>query len=285
MSDAQQSLQQLFLRRAVIKLVNLKTRDSIKVEGLRIRFDVTKSNSSKPNDGSVEIFNLNEDVRKFCEVPPEVDGKVPKDGLYIEISAGYQALTRQIFAGYASGGSEYQSPDWISKFKLVDGKTEIRTGTFEKSYKAGTPIQTVIMDVVRKLDLPLGYIKSPITNDVVQHGLALSGPIKDILDNFSLKYNFYWSIQSGTVQIMASDESLPGTAVVISPTTGLLSRPLRTEKGLEFDTLLIPHLKPGGLIRLQNNLSYNGLVTVNSVQFSGDTSEGDFKCHIESKVL
>jgi hypothetical protein len=285
MAETQKTLQQLFLRRALVKLVNLKTRDFVKVEGLRVRFDVTKTNSSKPNDGTVEIFNLNADVRKFCEVPPEKDGKVSQDGLYIELSAGYQALTRQIFSGYASGGSEYQSPDWISKFKLVDGKTEIRTGTFEKSYKAGTPMQTVVMDVVKKLGLPLGFVKSPITTDIVQHGLSLSGPIKDILDNFSLKYNFFWSIQGGTVQIMDAEESLPGTAAVISPTTGLLSSPIRTEKGLEFDTLLIPHLKPGGLIRLQNNLSYNGLVQINSVQFSGDTSEGDFKCHIESKVL
>lgn len=280
------SSQELYLRKAVCKLVNLKTSESIEVKDLRIKFDIKKAVTSHPNEGTIEIYNLNDKVRKFTEIPLGEDKKVSEQGgLYIELSAGYQNFTRQIFTGFASGGAIYESPDWVSKFRVTDGKSPLHAQTFAKTYKAGIPVQSVIKEVLDSFNLPYDFVAPVITSEVVKFGLTLSGTSAKILDKYAEKYKFNWSIQSGAILLVMRGMPIPGNIINLTPKTGLLSRPVRTEKGIEFLSLLIPSLRPGVLVRLDDGRDFKGTCLVNGVQFKGDTHADEFKAYVEGKLL
>lgn len=277
--------QSLFLRKVRCKLINLKTKEFVDVDKLRISFSVKRGSTSTANDGKIEIYNLNEEVRNFTEIAETVDKQVPTDGLFIELYAGYQDVTRQIFTGFASGGSKYESPDWVSTFRVIDGKSPIIEAKFIKSYNAGYPINNVIIDLLKSFKLPIDYIPPVITSDLVKYGLALSGNAKDLLDQYSNKYRFLWSIQNNSILVTFEKLPIPGNIIILTPRSGLLSRPLKTDKGLEFSTLLIPSLRPGILVQIDDDNGFTGTALVNVVDYKGDSHRDKFECFVEARLL
>jgi hypothetical protein len=276
-----------FLYREVwVRIINLKTGREINVDQLlRINFDVQLSVDSNCNDGTLEIYNFNEQFRRHCEVPPEKKEKDTFYHLYVELSAGYQDIPPKIiFAGYASGISEYKSPDWVTRLTLVDGKKEMNTSFTNRTYRKGTPVQTIINDTVKSFGCARGYVSPDITSDVVKHALTFSDSNKDIMDRYGEQYDFEWSIQKGAIQVVKSSEALPTLAIALSPSNGLLSLPQRSEVGIAFESLLVPSLQVGGIVVIEDNDTWTGACKIRTVRFTGDSEEGQFKAYVEAVI-
>lgn len=272
----------LFIRKTGIDLINLRTNEQVDINNLRISFKIEKSDTSVANSSTISIYNLNANTRKFVEIPPEVAGKETKEGLYVRLRAGYEGLEKIIFSGDASARNVFEQPDWITELICGDGRNKLRATNFQKSFKKGTPIQSVIQQVVESFAIDIGFIKPNITDETAQFGLSLSGPSKKILDDFAAKYNFIWSIQNNAIQIIDDKTSVPATAIDLSPQTGLLKKPIKKDKGIEFESLLIPNIQPGVLVSLRDNAEFTGIVKVNRVTFEGDNFEGDYKAIVEA---
>ena len=284
-SGSGKSSQPLFLRTASVALFNLRTSQRLDIEKLRLKFSAERGISSTENQGTLEIYNLSERSRNFANIPPEVKGNQTKDGLFVELSAGYQGLVRVILTGNATGGSEYLAPDWVTKLSIIDGGTALRTRTFQASYGAGFSINRIILDVVQSFGLPIGYTKSVITTDVVRHGLTLDGLNKKILDDFASTYGFRWSVQNGAINLIDKFGGLPQSAVLLTPQTGLLGSPIRTDKGINFRSLLIPLIVPGCKVRLDKNSVYNGDIIVQKITISGDTHGSEWSLDVEGTTV
>jgi hypothetical protein len=301
-SDARTSDQKLFGRQAYATLVNMRTSQRLDVSGLRMKFKIEKSVGSDPNQSEIEIFNLSEASRTFANIPvieksdkelkaPVLKNeagkadksKIPKDGLFVELYAGYEGLTRIICTGNAAGGSMYQSPDWVTKLLVSDGHLHLRNVTFSKTYTAGYSMNRVILDLVESFGLPLGYVMPFITSDVVEFGLTLSGQNKKLLDGFAATYGFKWSVQNNAINLFNEKQALP-EVVKLTPRTGLLSSPIRTDKGLEFDCLLIPLISPGVTVQIGGSSTFEGDCLVQRVQMTGDTHGPEWKMHVEAKL-
>lgn len=301
-NNAKHSDQRLFGREASATLYNIRTSQRLDVNTLRMKFQIEKSVSSDPNQSTLEIYNLNKDSRAFANIAPllapasdaklpvlkgdlgkDSKVKVPKDGLFVELSAGYSGLSRIICTGHASGGSTFQSPDWVTKLLVSDGYLHLRHAVFEKTYQAGYSVQRVILDVLESFGLPMGYVMPFITADVIKFGLTLSDQNKKILDNYAGTYGFKWSIQNNAINLFNQTNPLPET-VLLTPRSGLISTPIRTDKGLEFDCLLIPLIAPGVVVRIGNSQTFEGECLVQKVQITGDTHGNDWKMHIEAKL-
>lgn len=273
----------LFLRRASLLLVNKQTNQQLTIEGLRIKFSLEKNDLSEPNKGTIEIYNLSEKTRNLFNVPPEVKGNETVRGLYVELSAGYRDMTRVIFTGDASSQSFFQSPDWVTKLEVQDGGSTLRTKTFEKSYKDGFPVSQIIMDVVNSFGVPVGYIKPGITSERVKYGASYNGLNKDVMDQFARDYKFKWSIQNNSISIWDGNKGTAGSAVLLSPDSGLIGSPIKTDKGIRFDCFLIPLIVPGCTVRIAGCRSFNGDVIVATQKISGDLEGAEWKISCEGR--
>lgn len=277
-----QGSQPLFLRSAQVVLLNLRTAQRLTIDRLRFKFQVERSVGSQTNQGTLEIYNLSEQSRNFCNIPPEKPGVETKKGLFVELSAGYQNFTRTILTGNAKGGSENMAPDWVTKLEIIDGYTALRTTTIQKSYGAGFSMNRVILDVIQSFGLPVGYVKPVLTTDVVRTGLTLSGLNKRILDDFAATYGFRWSVQNGAINVIDRFGALPQPAVNLTPRTGLIGSPVRTDKGVNFKCLLIPLIVPGGKVRLDQNSVFTGELIVQKAIYSGDTHGQEWTIDVEA---
>lgn len=276
--------QPLFGRQANLVLINKRTNQRLDVSGLRFVFNFERSATSDPNSGTVQVYNLASKSRAFCDIPPEEKGKETLRGLFIELSAGYQGLVRTILTGNGSGRSEYHGPDWVTGADVLDGGVQLRVSRFYRSYGAGFSINRIIAEAAESFGLPIGYIKPAITNDVVQHGLSFDGFSKKILDDFAKRYNFRWSIQNGAVIIVDGISGLPKPPVNLSPKTGLIGSPIKTDKGVNFKCLIIPLIEPHCRVRLSNNSVFEGEVLVQRIRYSGDTHGDDWIMDVEATL-
>ena len=281
-TSSREGSQPLYLRSASARLINLRTRELLTIDGLRLKFQVERSIGSNPNQGTVEIYNLSERSRNFANVPPEKPGVETNKGLYVELFAGYQNFTRMILAGNATGGSSYEAPEWVTKINMVDGWTQLRTANIQKSYGAGFSMNRVIMDVVESFGLPIGYVKPVITAETVRTSLTLDGKNKKILDDLATTFGFRWSVQNGAINLVDRGSGLPQPAVNLSPRTGLLGTPIRTDKGVNFRSLLIPLIVPGGKVTLSQNSVYNGSLIVQKATYAGDTHGSEWNIDVEA---
>lgn len=276
--------QPLFGRQANLVMINKRTNQRLDVSGLRFVFNFERSATSDPNSGTIQVYNLASKSRAFCDIPPEKKGVLTKNGLFVELSAGYQGLVRRILTGNATGRSEYQGPDWVTSIDVLDGGTALRTTTIHKSYGPGFSVNRIIHEVAESFELPIGYIKPVITDDVVQHGLTLDGLNRKILSDFGRRYKFSWCVDNGAINLVDRNLGLPQPAVNLSPKTGLIGSPIKTDKGVNFKCLIIPLIVPECKVRLSGNSIFNGEVLVQRIRYSGDTHGDDWSMDVEATI-
>ena len=277
--------QNLFIRKTALRLTNLRTAQTLNIDNLGIKFTIKKGETSTSNSSTIEVMNLSAKNRKFVEIAPETKGQDTLKGLFVELTAGYEAIQKIIFVGDATAKNMFDPPNWITKLTCEDGGTELRTRNFQRSYASGFPIQTVILDIVRSFNVDVGFIKPVITTDVVKHSMALSDTNKNLLDKFAEQYKFKWSIQNNAIQILDKDIPLPGTAIVIGPKNGLIKSPVKTDKGIEFETLLIPTLVPSALVQLIGNDQFPGFLRINDAEYVGNNITGEYKAKIIAETV
>ena len=103
------------------------------------------------------------------------------------------------------------------------------------------------------------------------------------MDNFASTYGFKWSVQNNAIHLFNEKQSLP-EVVNLTPRSGLLSSPIRTDKGLEFDCLLIPLIAPGVTVKISGSSTFEGECIPQKVQISGDTHGPEWKMHVEARL-
>jgi len=241
--------------------------------GLRIQFTIDKTSESSANKSVIKVFNLNGDSRRFLE------GK----DMSVSLKAGYPQAIEQIFLGdIAKAISIRQSPDWLTRIECGDGEKKLTTSHIEKSWSAGTPFQAIIQQAIAGLGLSLGPQTIAVTDSALG-GFSFSGKAKDLIDKLAKRFGFGWSVQDGAVQIVPDGETTLETAVVISPTTGLISNIIKTDKGIEFTNLLNSKLRPGRLISVIGTNENNGFFKCRKVVMQGDTHDGPWFSKVEAE--
>lgn len=270
----------LFFRRCELRIVNLRTRQELTIKDARIRFNIEKQDQGEPNKGTIEVFNLAERTRNLFTVPPEIKENETIRGLYIELSAGYRDLTRVIHTGDASSQSYFSSPDWITKLETQDGGSAIRNSVFSRSYRAGFPINQAIRDVIDSFGLARGYTIPSVSTARIQSGLALGGKSADAMNQFAKDFGFKWSVQNNTINTWFP-RGVVGPIVNLTPNSGLIGSPIKTDKGVNFDCFLIPLIQPGVTVRISGCQGFNGDVVVQRQKIVGDVDGGEWKIQNE----
>lgn len=269
---------------------------SIKVESLnaapnlRIAFEVVRKNRPEPNAAKIQIWNLNPDHRAQLEALDDVP---------VRLSVGYEDTVKQIFFGaLGRASSTHDATEWITEVAGGDGTTPLRTARIAKSFRAGTPLSTVLKALVSGLGVGTGNIltaDATLAGKALSHGLTISGPISEELSGFCDSQGLEWSIQDGDFYVSQTLPPRPATeGPLISPTTGLIGSPVvqKAKKGknaskehlVSCKALIIPELLPGLPYRLESSRVTGNLLAVET-RHTGDSNEQDWYVEVKGKLL
>jgi hypothetical protein len=202
----------------------------------------------------------------------------------IRLEAGYPESLEIVAAGdITKAVSRHESPDWITSVESGDGQTALREEHLDLSWAPGTPFQAVIAQAVKALGVTAGPSLFAVT-DVAAGGFSFSGTAKNLMDVLAKRFDLNWSIQDGAVQVHDKGKPVPGIAVVISGENGLVGNVIKTDKGIEFKTLLNGEIKPGKFLSIVTS-TLKGFYVARRVVLDGDTHDGPWFSMVEAEPI
>lgn len=215
----------------------------IKLEGFRIVFTVDQSLRGSPNTASILIYNLH----------PTDEAAIKKEFNHVILEAGYEGLSRIIFRGNIKYPAHYrEGNDWITEIQAADGDRAYTQDHIGITLSKGRTPEDAVNEILRiSKDIKKGHIELPAIS--YTRGKVLSGPIPKILEQISRDAGANWSIQNGVLNIVRADSVISGIAIKLDSTSGLLSAPEVTEKGVKIKSLMNPQIEPNKVVQIDNN--------------------------------
>lgn len=289
------------------RIYSLKVGDKNKgweISDLNISFDVTKSanNKDKTNSATVEIYNLSPDKRAYLE----------EDYTYVELKVGYreQGLIL-LFSGQATEVTSRKSgQDIVTRISIGSAYTDINHKTISKLVPAGRTVKDVIEELRKEIPSVSRAVYTGVNiNSQVVDGYPISTTARKTLDDLARAYKIDWQIDNGVLYTSDSggSHSNKSSAIVISPTTGLIEVPYATtkevtpegapkrakkgekvvksrKKGVQFKHLLNPNLVAGGIVKIESE-QYDGFYKVNEIRSYGEWLGNDWYSDVSAERL
>lgn len=261
---------------------------TLKITGLRVVFNVKKGLGKDPNVAEIQIFNLSPMSRKA----------VQEKGAPLILTAGYPKTEAVIFSGDVRlVDHQRDGASWVTKIRSGDGENAFAFSKFSGSYKAGTPIASVVRDVARALSINPGNLEDALGKpyrkglSVFRNGYAAHGSASDVLDRLLKSLGFTYSIQGGTLQVLQGGAPIQTSAVLLTPSTGLIgsleiAAPEKTGEPprVKAKSLLQPQIVCGGPFELRTE-GIKGQFRAESVEHSGDSHGAEWYTQIEAKIV
>lgn len=260
----------------------------VQIDNLDIQCKVEKTLTEHPNTGELTLYNLSDQSRREFEHRP----------LTVHVEAGYQGVNKLLFSGDVRPGSysKLKPPEWETKLILGDGARAFSGAFISKSYTKGTPVKTIIRDIVKSFDLqlPPEIDADPQLRQGLVVGDLVHGPSALQLSRFLAPYGYDWSTQNGQMQVVKFDAPATGQIFEVSQASGMLDTPeLGTSEGGKPPTLtvnhtLYPELIPGRLIKVTsrspsvNQASKTGVYKLQKVSHELDTKGDNWNTKLEA---
>ncbi|URC22111.1 hypothetical protein CHUUTOTORO_00070 [Serratia phage vB_SmaM-ChuuTotoro] len=274
------------------------------ITGLNIEFDIMKDKSKEPNKGYVTVYNLADETVAYLD-------QNQRESLAVLFHAGYDGDDKLIF----SGTVEFMQDSWdgpTRKTKLIlgDGVLNLTTATTARSYRAGTPVDQVVNDLITDLKLPKGRVVGS-EGATLQHSMAFSGNASQNLANLAKNTGSSFSVQDGAVYWTKEGSRFSQVMFEISEETGMRGSPtpqnpepkkrrlakqaekktktttkdgkpklpthsqVREDAGLVVETLLNGAILPESTVYLKSR-QYTGFYKVVQIKHKGQLEGGDW---------
>jgi hypothetical protein len=263
-------------------------------EAVPCSWQVNKSVAAEPNTATITLSNLSPRSRdSICEVIRKSITWTPAQLIELMLAGASEApaIVTNTNLGIATVRlevSEGLRPPWVwyvgQSTKIVTAPaTPTSTLTLHctdfsdaigaaqvyppKSYTAGTPVVTVLVDHIHAMGLSVNpaILTAQMTAAYAQLGtvamysttliqpLVTAGPAVTLVRRFFDALKLTWMVIDGVLYVLGDNMVLPGyPPLVLSPLNGtLLGSPRRNEDGgLECDSLLRPGLIPGRAVQV-----------------------------------
>jgi hypothetical protein len=251
---------------------------NIRVEKLRIKFEIKKTIIANTNYCRVDIYNLSQTTRN----------RITSDSTsLVRVLAGYSNYNGLIEIGQGNISNvihSYKSPDVITTILSKDGFNSIINNRISLSFIDKTPLSSIINTIISKLNIPVKYVNYNKSIQI-KNGFSYVGAITDVLDQLGRQYSFKWSIQDGQLLILNGEQGTGNQNVFLSAKTGLIESPeliIKTKKLQELKKneykvtcLMQPQLQVGDFIQIESK-TLNGTFIVNELLHIGDTEGNEW---------
>ncbi len=190
--------------------------NAITIDGLRCSFSIERDLKKHPNSSTLQVYNL----------APQTRHELQQSGLLIEILAGYDGDLRMIFRGdvlYSS--SKREGADRVTKIQLGDGARAYNFARVNRSFPAGTTYRAIVTDIATAMNLAVPPVSGADLDQQIPAGVSIHGPAHAELSRILNKSKMEWSVQSGELVILRSNDIRPNEAPVISADNGMVGSP------------------------------------------------------------
>lgn len=270
------------MSRLVDRFVSV-TVDDVVITGLRVVLKVEKSSKPEPNTLDVTIYNLAEATRK----------KIQTEGAAVEVVAGYAEESGLIFRGQATLANHSRNDaDWITRLQSGDGVKAQRQGRIVESFRPNTSMIDVAKRLADRSGLDAGNFYSEIERGNLRgaaqrfgKGYAVSGLTFAELVRVTTSMGYELSVQEGSLQLVALDETFGNDVIVLRDTTGLVGSPEVGEKGIVKARALMQHKLAPARRALLQSLALEGHYRIEKVTFNGDTHGQDWYADLEMRTV
>lgn len=274
------------------------------LQGLAVEFRVDRSLSANPNTAEITVYNLSPEHRAalqqlqkpIVQINAGYIGDDPTDGTNQPVSAAGTALPL-IFLGQLRVVTNLRDgSDWITKISTGDGDKALKS-PINFSLGPGTDIQTAVQKTIEQMGVGVGNAVSALKKGEFKEagkqfasGFVAQGLGKTELDRLAKSAGLEYSVQNGDVQMMPRGQPTNNTAVLLTPTSGLIGSPemgvdTRTQlPTVKFRSLLNARITPGSKVKLQT-ASILGFFRVNQAVYSGQTHGNDWFVDCECSAL
>lgn len=273
-------MSRLFGRQVLLQLGGLTVANSY--EDFRIRFSVTKTLKSEPNEASIEVYGLNQaSIANYLAADRD---------LRVRLLAGYRGgAPSLLFDGFPVKDEglvfEEQAAERVLKIKAKDGLRRFEKARVNLTLGQASTLQDVLIEVASSLGLPVDTIEVPPDTQLTQ-GVTLVGQAADVMDRIALSANADWSIQDGKFQFLQKRGRRRGQGPLLSADLqNYVGTPRRKDKGVEVTAFLQESIVPGGLFRLETKTGlHDGDYKVYEVKYTGDSFyDNDFYAVIQGR--
>lgn len=263
----------------------------------RVNFQITKTLESDPNTSRITIYNLNSTSRGFLEQANRA----------VFLRAGYRSkfdlsdkMETIFFGDVKSLFNNRFGPDIVTTLECGDSEGEIINSIVTVGFGPGVTNKQILAAVTSQLQLNVAFVET-LPNDVYANGFTYSGQAKLLLNDLVKKFGFEWSAQNGELQITKKSEDTGQEAVFLSPQTGLIGYPTKTEKGIRAVSLLNTKIRPGRAVVIQSEVTSGKTdigpsaqsasadlqkftYKVTRADFIGDTEGGPWNTQFEGEI-
>lgn len=220
---------------------------------LRCRFKIYQDVIEQPNSADVTISNV---------LPSYARSIIAAKGqkITLTIKAGYQqGANAVIFTGdllQARYGKESPT-DTAFILHAADGATARRLSVINKQLKGGSTGQDMydaLQKAMEQYGVQKGFASSVLLKKTFPRSMTMFGNAKDYLRTLSSSIGGTWGILNGKLNVVGIGEKIPGTAVILTPDTGLIGMPEQDENGIHFRTLINPDILVFGVVQCDSSL-------------------------------
>ena len=229
-------------RVVVGKQLSANLNAGLSITDLRIKYTVEKSLRGPPNTANIQIYNLT--PANSAQIKNEFDDVI--------IDSGHVGNSRIVFRGSIKYPFHYRDTnDWITEIQAADGDKDYNA-IVNTTLAAGTSADDAVDQILAAMP---NTRRGTIQLNPYRHlrGRVLAGPTRHVLDRFAREHGAAWSVQDGSLDIIAADAALPSEAVVVNSDTGMIGAPEISGKGVRVKMILNPQVRINGLIILDNN--------------------------------
>lgn len=267
---------ELYGRKAILTI------DTLQVTASDIEFSVTKTLKPSPNKADIKVLNLSPDHIAVIESSPTAT---------VQLEVGYVSGTSVIFLGDLQTSLTVRNGnDSVTTLASADGGKKHRTARVQVSHKRGTPTATVLQSLVTALGVApgnsaaaIGAIASAGFGDMFTLGTVLSGSAANEFTRILRAVGYSWSIQRGALQLLPVKQALAGTAIVLTPQSGLIGSPSVDKDGvMSCDCQIIPDIEPGRLVVVKS-AHMQGQFRIEETAHAGATKGGNWQIGIKGK--
>ena len=274
-----------FDRRAIVTIGGRR------IEGLRVRFRVTRDLGPQASPAEIRVYNLSRDSRAWA---------ASSDAVLLE--AGYEGRVETVFLGKVDHvASTREGPDWVTTISAGDG-LEAWESRVSLTGGDGLDPAEVFRQMMRQVPFAAGNAFDKIRErgpagamesiEAFSRSLVLEGPAMEQIQSLAEDMGFQVSVQGGELQLLwrgTGREAVDLTdepPVVLAPSTGLVGSPVVGSDGeVKAQCLLHPDLRPGRAVLLESREVRRGGYRVERVTFDGDTHGRQWYADLELRPL